>query len=265
MSRPKLLDLCCRAGGCTRGYQDAGFYVVGVDLEPQPKYIGDEFHQADAFEFAPKHWKEFDLIHASPHCQGYIPRGHHMKRKDGIEAPRQIEAFREMLESFGLPYVIENVVTAPLADQPLFGTKVIMLCGTMFQLKTACGAELQRHRLFEINWDCAMPPSCNHGWARVIGVYGGHERERRRVITVAGHDYHDPALRMRDRRKVISVTGNTPQQNVIRNQKYQTFSVEEARIAMGIDWMTMKDLSQAIPPAYTHFLGTCLLNTLSSM
>ena len=31
MSRPRLLDLFCGAGGCAAGYVRAGFEVVGVD------------------------------------------------------------------------------------------------------------------------------------------------------------------------------------------------------------------------------------------
>lgn len=259
----RLLDLCCRAGGASCGYRNAGWEVVGVDIEPQRDYPF-EFHQADAFEFARSHWREFDAIHASPHCQGYIPPGGHMRRKDGSEKPRQVEAFREMLEGFGLPYVIENVSGAPLIDQPLFGTRRVMLCGTMFALRTPCGAELQRHRLFELNWDCPMPPPCRHGWAGVIGVYGGHARDRRRVISVFGHHYRDQAERSRQRRRTITVTGSTPQQNVIRNEERHVFSVEDAKAAMGIDWMTMADLSQAVPPAFTEFLGRYLKSMLSN-
>lgn len=242
------------------GYSRAGFDVVGVDIERQKAYPF-EFHQVDAFEFIVDHWQEFDAVHASPPCQAYIPRGVHMKRRDGVEAPMLIDAMREALEHTGLPYVMENVPSAPLADLPLFGTPVVKLCGTMFGLQTPCGAQLQRHRLFELNWDCPMPPACNHVGV-VVGVYGDHIRDRRRVISVAGHDFHDPAQRSRDRRAVISVTGSVAQQNVRRNQERKCFSVEDARIAMGIDWMSMKDLSQAIPPAYTEWIGRHLINHL---
>lgn len=34
--------------------------------------------------------------------------------------------------------------------------------------------------------------------------------------------------------------------------------------AMGIDWMTGAELSQAIPPAYTEFIGKQLLRHLES-
>ena len=60
--RPRLLDAFCGAGGCTKGYQSAGFYVVGVDIEPQPHYCGDEFYQGDAIEYIREHGREFDVI-----------------------------------------------------------------------------------------------------------------------------------------------------------------------------------------------------------
>ena len=63
------LDLFCKAGGATRGYQMAGFHMTGVDVEPQPRYVGERFVQADALEYRAKHGHEYDFVHASPPCQ----------------------------------------------------------------------------------------------------------------------------------------------------------------------------------------------------
>ncbi len=67
----KLLDLFCKAGGASVGYACSagdGFEVTGVDIAPQKNYPFN-FIQGDAIEFLEKHWKEFDVIHASPPCQ----------------------------------------------------------------------------------------------------------------------------------------------------------------------------------------------------
>src|SRR6185437_15416285 len=136
---------------------------------------------------------------------------------------------RALLRASGTSYVIENVVGAPLINP-------VKLCGTMFGLKTKCGAELRRHRLFETSFPVTAP-KCHHG-ARVVGVYGGHVRDRCRTITVTGH---------------------TPQQNVVRNRVRHVFAVTDAQDAMGIDWMTMEGLSQAIPPAYSEFIACAWL------
>lgn len=168
-----------------------------------------------------------------------------------------IEPVRELLQATGKPYVIENVPGAPLLGP-------VILCGTMFGLKTECGAQLRRHRLFETNWPLWVEIECRHNedQARTIGIYG-HSPDvitPRRTISVHGDHARDGAAC--SQRKTITVTGSTPQQNVVRNKIRECFPVSAAREAMGIDWMIMAELSQAIPPAYTHFIGEQLLQVV---
>ena len=208
----KLLDLFCCAGGAARGYQLAGFHVTGIDIKPQPRYAGDAFIQADALEYVREHGSEYDAVHASPPCQGFCDLRH---MYNALPHPDLLTPIREILKALGKPYAIENVEGAPMRNY-------ITLCGTAFGLGTAT-AELRRHRRFEVWPHILMVPPCAHGTKkRVIGVYGGHGRDRRRTV-------------------------NT-----------QDFSTEERRLAMGIDWMTGAELSEAIPPAYTEFIGAQL-------
>ncbi|KKL45756.1 hypothetical protein LCGC14_2352410, partial [marine sediment metagenome] len=88
----------------------------------------------------------FDVIHASPPCQSYSRALRHLARAE----PKLIEPLRERLLRAGVPYIIENVLGAPLIDP-------IMLCGTMF------GLNIWRHRLFEIvGVEDIMVPACRH-------------------------------------------------------------------------------------------------------
>lgn len=228
MSKPRLLDLFCGAGGAAMGYHCAGFDVVGVDHKPQPRYPFP-FVLADALEYVREHGREYDAIHASPPCQAYSD----LKKMWNARAhPDLLDPTRQTLKQTGLPYIIENVPGAPLSAR-------LMLCGTMFAL--GCnGAELWRHRYFELTFDVGLVPPCHHyARGKVIGVYGGHGRDRRRVVGVYGNSGGK------------SVRDGT-----------QQFSVEERRQAMGIDWMTGAELSQAIPPAYTEWVGRQLIRML---
>lgn len=217
-TRPRLLDLFCCAGGAAKGYHDAGFDVVGVDIEPQPRYPF-EFIQADALDYAFKHWHEFDAIHASPPCQAYSAM---RNMPDAREHPELIEPTRTLLAATGLPYIIENVEGAPLVNPVRF-------CGSMFGLGAA-GFQLRRHRLFEFSGPAITTPGeCDHQQP-TIGVYGGHVRCRSTKFwrnTAADFPGYD--------KKAL------------------------ANEAMGVDWMTMNQLSEAIPPAYTEYLGRQLL------
>ena len=107
----RLLDLFCCAGGAGAGYAAAGFEVVGVDIDPQPRYPF-EFVQGDALEYVAEHGHKFDVIHASPPCQAFS----RTKTLHTNEHPDLIEPTRAALRATGKPYVIENVVGAPLLD-----------------------------------------------------------------------------------------------------------------------------------------------------
>lgn len=204
--RPRLLDLFCGAGGAAMGYHRAGFDVVGVDIEPQPHYPF-EFHQGDALDYVWQHWTEFDAIHASPPCQAYsVTRTMH----EAIH-PELVSPVRDMLRSTRLPYVIENVVGAPLLEP-------IRLCGSSF------GLRVWRHRLFEMSDPPAIAPVCSH--------------------------YHHPLP--------LDITGTGGPGGRHRKPR----GLATAREAMGIDWMTRVELSEAIPPAYTEWIGAQLLRVV---
>lgn len=142
MSKPRALDLFCKAGGVTKGLQRAGFYVVGVDVEPQPRYCGDEFFRGDALVFP---LEGFDLICASCPCHPHTA----LKYRTGKVYECFIERTRARLVEWGGPYVIENVVGAPLLNP-------VRLCGSSF------GLGVRRHRLFESNLTTLHSLPCNH-------------------------------------------------------------------------------------------------------
>ena len=137
MSRPRLLDLFCGAGGAAMGYHRAGFDVVGVDIKPQPRYPF-EFVQADAMTFP---LDGFAAIHASPPCQLFAGT-----YQDHTHHPDLLTPIRERLRAHGQPYVIENIPTAPMPTG-------LLLCGATF------GLPIIRHRRFEIHPDPGLMPS----------------------------------------------------------------------------------------------------------
>jgi DNA (cytosine-5)-methyltransferase 1 len=226
--RPKLLDLYCGAGGAGMGYHRAGFDVVGVDIKPQRRYPF-EFIRADALEYLARHWQEFDAIHASPPCQAHsriTPKNARAAHQD------MIPDTRSLLVGSGLPYIIENVMGAPLIDP-------VVLCGAAFGLK------VYRHRQFESN---KYLMGIHHVPHRDKTPSAGHGLSPKGFVSVTGggHGISASQLKYASEKGFISVCGHFG-------------GGDYARAAMGIDWMTNAELSQAIPPAYTEYLGRQLI------
>ena len=208
------------------GYFRAGFTeIVGVDTRSQPRYPF-RFVRGDALEVlgwmknhagtfpidhpdGRREWVgPFDVVHASPPCQlwvtGYNPNRHHYCDL--------ITPCRQQLMQLDVPYIIENVVGAPL-------NTVVVLCGEMFGLKTF------RHRLFETSF-MVLAPTHSHPKGSNTNTSKGDSGQSSHKngathITVAGHN----------------------------------FNHRDGMAAMDIDWMTHRELAQAIPPAYSEFLG----------
>lgn len=145
--KPRMLDLFCCAGGAGKGYADAGFEVVGVDINPQPRYPF-AFIQADVMSLDARFLRFFDAIHASPPCQHYSPL---TALSPGKSYPDLLAPTRAKLEDAGVPWVIENVMTAPLIKD-----RSIVLCGGMFGLRT------YRHRRFESSMRLVAPEHPKH-------------------------------------------------------------------------------------------------------
>lgn len=206
---PRALDLFCGAGGVTKGLQRAGFHVTGVDIKPQPRYCGDVFMQGDATN-PPCDPRDFDFIWASPPCQSHTA----MKTMHNAKAHEDlIPQTRDLLQRSGRPWCIENVPGSDLEYS-------VILCGTMFGL--GCDdAELRRHRLFQTSFPM-LGPRCQHGSRAVIGLYGGHQLNRKRTIGIYGKGCRDSTRK--------------------HDKGQPEFNVNDGRKAMGIDWMSLAEL-----------------------
>ena len=243
----RLLDLFCGAGGAAVGYSRAGFTeIVGVDIKPQPRYPF-EFIQADAMTYP---LDGFDAIHASPPCQAHtsLKSMWNSKKHEDLLTPTMARFDGEA----AVPWVVENVMGAPMRA-------AIRLCGSSFGLGTG-DAELRRHRYFELDgFGCFAPPCAHYSRGLVIGIYGGHGRDRRRTVGVYGDGNG------RDYRKhpaTIGVHGHAGGSSV--RDGTQQFTTAQRAEAMGIDWMTGDELSQAIPPAYTEYIGKHLIAAIEA-
>jgi DNA (cytosine-5)-methyltransferase 1 len=230
MRKPRLLDLFCGAGGCATGYHRAGFDVFGVDLAPQPRYPFDSA-KAGALEFlsclAEADAMNPDALNATG--------GLSLSDFDVIHASPPCQKYSAMARAVKTkaPDLVPAVRAAlrsagkPYVIENVEGAPLegpLMLCGTMFHLK------VRRHRLFEIHPNILIltpPCSCLNGvvTGRLIGHRCGGK--------VAPGRTKPPAA-----------------------------TESQRRDAIGVPWMSGKEARQAIPPAYTEFIGRQLIRAL---
>ena len=143
-------------------------------------------------------------------------------RAAGKTYPDLIEPIRVRLIDAGVPYVIENVPNAPLRN-PTY------LEGPMF------GLGVIRRRLFETNWWLPQP------------MYIPRKKP------IMQQSRKDPRV-FTQRSAYCSVAGNGADGWSCR--------VADWREAMGIDWMARGEITQAIPPAYTEYIGRYLMGMI---
>lgn len=224
--RPVLLDFFCGAGGAAYGYYLKGLRVIGFDTDPTMlRDYPFECVQIDALR-ALEYLRAVGFLSvgsdlvvlsdvAAIHASPPCQAFSDLQKRSGWQYPELIEPTRELLEEIGKPYIIENVDNAPLRDP-------VMLCGTMFFTEAL---RVLRHRLFETNFYVKQPPHPRHP-------------------LVFTHDKRKPHYGKLDQNKAfVQVTGGG------------NCKVEVARRAMGIEWMTKAQLNEAIPPAYTRYIG----------
>lgn len=218
----KLLDLFCGAGGAAMGYHRAGFSEIVGVDIVQQPRYPFTFFQGNALEYLARLIESGQIVEF-----------------DAIHASPPCQGYSRAtkhLSNGNHPNLVEPVrellkashrpyVMENVPGAPL--ENYIVLCGTMF------GLPLIRHRLFECEPSIYFPPAtcqCSHLFTNSKTSKGQLSCFERGATA-------------------ISVAGN-----VYRKQ--------DGEIAMGIDWMTRKELSQAIPPAYTEWIGKQISNTV---
>lgn len=199
----RALVLYCGGGGGSEGLRQVGFQITGVDIQPQPHHPG-QFVQANVLSLDPNWINTFDLVLASPPCQRFS-RGAKQAATSRCH-PDLVYTTRLLLQASNIPYVIENIPSAPLHRD-------LLLCGAMF------GLALVRHRIFEVEGFTVPQP---HHWQHASDF-----------ITVAGN----------------------PGGKSHRDGDAHFGTTSEWRTAMGIGWLPSRLLAEAIPPAYTRWIG----------
>jgi site-specific DNA-cytosine methylase len=103
------LDLCCGLGGWARGFLDAGWIVLGVDVTPVP-YPG-HFLLGDVRDLEARDLRGVDLIVASPPCEEFSRHDMPWTRAKNPPPPDLsiVAACYRLAGALRVPLVLENV------------------------------------------------------------------------------------------------------------------------------------------------------------
>ncbi len=214
-----MLDLFCGLGGASFGYALAGFRVIGVDHVWQADYPF-EFHQADAVEFG------WDVAAGRREIPNLALVHASPPCQAGSAPVLGSNAGRGHAHPQLIPETREMLacIGAPTVMENLTSVAAglrhdVVLCGLSF------GLPVFRHRAFELGgWSAPEPDHVSHVGHRVSGWRHG--------VWYRGDVY-----------AVYGKGGGKA-------------TTEECREALGIDWSWDRDqLVEAIPPAYTQWLG----------
>lgn len=262
--KPIVLDIGCRKGGGTVGWQRAGFHVIGIDIEPQPGYPGDEFWQEDGLQVleemieCPGVWPKPDLISQHWPCQDGNTATEGNRKRGIADAHEQfIPRARELSLKTGIPFLIEQ----PTSSRRGLIRHDLVLCMDMFK-RDLPPPWVQKHRSFELHGLTVPQPPHPDGPVRGPSMnIGGFPKS-------AGH-----AGYLRGHRHGIERRGPEAPYVAAYGDGGGKAKAWEIAHAMGIDWMTPEgmtkaeekaarfDLCEAIPPAFTEYIGRAFLAT----
>ncbi len=233
--RPRILDLFCGAGGAATGLKRAGFSPYGVDNKPEPRYPFP-FLLMDALEAMDRLLRGEGLTFNNGETLYLADFDAYWASPPCQHASTIAKQIRSMRpDTYDHPNLIpatrERLIESgvPYIIENVVGAELVspvQLCGSWF------GLNLRRHRLFECSFAAASTPCCHH-WQK-------------------------PRFRSLDKRRGDALA------TVVGVHGHINYSGESElrKEAMGIDWMNDYELTQAVPPAYSEYIGRQLLKVL---
>lgn len=227
-----LLDLFSCAGGAAMGYHRAGWDVFCVDIDPQPNNPF-WFHQGDAIAVLGRLLNGGLVTFHHPDGRSRAMGLSDFAAAHGSPPCQSFTAYRRKGHGVGDGYL--NLIPEARMLLSRTGLPYVIenvpgapLEDPVMLCGSSFGLDVRRHRLFESNVSLAAPP-CDHSWQTPRFAPASNRTNLRRTVEVG----------------------------------VWRIPLDVQKKAMGIDWMTLPELSEALPPAYTEHIGKQLMGVLA--